>query len=403
MVFMVAGLILLLAMVMMSVDVATMQLSRTELRAATDAAAKAGAEALLRTQSQTEAVKAALAFAELNNVGGKAFKIGSQDVVVGTSVYQTDGSWAFSAGGSKPNAVRVNSHMETGSASGPITLAFGKVFKSGNFAPAKTSTASAMTQEICLAIDRSASMAFDLSGVEWEYPNGGDFLKRPKKSSRWDSLLTAVGLYLDEVEDTAVSSRVALVTWGSFVTDIIPTGLKKDKKDKNDVDYSKKKKFKEKAAKDSDSTGTGSGVDQALAPVMASLDAALTLDYDAIVGKLMQRTDFPILGSTNMSAGIDKGVEVLTSSSARPYAQKTLILMTDGQWNEGRSPILAAEDARDKGVMIHVVTFLPDAVSSDAQMVASITGGLYIHANNEAELVAAFEKLARTLPVVLTN
>jgi hypothetical protein len=80
-----------------------------------------------------------------------------------------------------------------------------------------------------------------------------------------------------------------------------------------------------------------------------------------------------------------------------------IILMTDGQWNEGRNPIRAAEDARDKGIIVHVVTFLPDAVSSDAQQVATTTGGLYIHANNEAELVAAFEKLARTLPVVLTD
>src|SRR5687767_4153889 len=125
MIFMVAGLVLLLAMVMMSVDVASMHLVRAELRAASDAAAKAGAESLLRTQSQTEAVKAAMAFAELNHVGGKAFKILSSDVVIGTSAVQADGSWAFSAGGSKPNAVRINSHMEPGSASGPVTLAFG--------------------------------------------------------------------------------------------------------------------------------------------------------------------------------------------------------------------------------------------------------------------------------------
>src|SRR5687768_16936629 len=99
MIFMVAGIEMLLAMVMFGVDVANMQLVRAELRAASDAAAKAGAEALLRTQSKTEAVKAAMAFAELNNVGGKSFKIASNDVVIGTSSYQTDGSWAFSAGG----------------------------------------------------------------------------------------------------------------------------------------------------------------------------------------------------------------------------------------------------------------------------------------------------------------
>lgn len=403
MVFLVAGIVLLLAMVMFSVDVASMQLVRTELRAATDSAAKAGAESLLRTQSETEAVKAAQAFAELNIVGGKGFKIAANDVVIGTSTLQTDGSWAFGAGGPKPNAVRINSHMEAGSASGPVALAFGKVFKAGTFAPAKTSTASAMEQEVCLVIDRSASMSFNLAGVDWSYPSGGDYLKRPKKGSRWDALLTAVGLYVDEVEKTAVPSRLALVTWASFITDVIPPGLTKEKKDKYDVEYSKKKKFKDKAAKDSDPTSTGSGINAALAPITASLDAALSFNYDSVVGKLMQRTDFPILGSTNMSAGIDKAVDVLTAAGVRPYAQKVIILMSDGQWNEGRNPIEAAEDARDEGIIIHVVTFLPQALSADAQQVATTTGGTYIHANNEAELVTAFQKLARTLPVVLTD
>jgi hypothetical protein len=77
--------------------------------------------------------------------------------------------------------------------------------------------------------------------------------------------------------------------------------------------------------------------------------------------------------------------------------------MTDGLWNKGRNPRLAAEDARNCGIVIHVVTFLPEAQNADAEAVASITGGAYIHANNEAELIAAFEKLARTLPVVLTD
>jgi len=403
MIFMTAGLVLLLAMVMMSVDVASMHLVRAELRAASDAAAKAGAESLLRTQSQTEAVKAAMAFAELNQVGGKSFKIRSNDVVIGTSVVQADGSWAFSVGGSKPNAVRINSHMDQGSASGPVTLAFGKVFKAGTFAPTKTSTASAMEQEVCLVVDRSGSMAYDLSGVDKVYPPGGSQLVRPKKGSRWDALLTAVGLYLYEVERTAVPSRVSLVTWASYVTDVVPDGLLKALKDIYDINYSTKKLFSDRALLDLNILSTGSGINLALPPITASIDVTLTSNYMDVVSKLMQRTDFPILGSTNMSAGIDMGVSVLTSGSARPYAQKTIILMSDGQWNAGRNPVEAAKDARDKGVIIHVVTFLPEAMSDDAKQVAQTTGGIYIHANNEAELIAAFQKLARTLPVVLTD
>lgn len=392
-VFMVAGIVMLLAMVMISVDVASMQLTRTELRAATDAAAKAGAEALLRTQDKTKAVDAALAFAQLNSVAGKAFKLSSSDVVIGTSSVQSDGSWDFAAGGTKPNAVRINSKMNSGSASGAVTLAFGKVFKAGNFTPTRTSTASAMVQEIALVLDRSASMSFDLSGDDWDYPPGGKYERRPKKGSRWMALENAVEIYLQEVLTTPVPSRVALVTWAQDVSnppDEDNGGSGYDDNDDGDGD-----------------SDLLDGLIDMLLPALpyskARKDYSLTTSFADVRKTLKQRGNHPIYGSTNMAAGIDKGVEVLTASDVKPYAQKTILLMTDGLWNDGRHPVNAAQDARDKGITIHVVTFLPGARSADAEAVATTTGGVYLHANNETELQAAFRKIARTLPVVLTD
>jgi len=52
----------------MMVDFAYMQLTRTELRTATDAAAKAGAEALARTEDANQAIAAAVQYAALNKV-----------------------------------------------------------------------------------------------------------------------------------------------------------------------------------------------------------------------------------------------------------------------------------------------------------------------------------------------
>ncbi len=376
-VLLVAGVVMLLAMTMISVDVATMQLTRAELRAATDAAARAGAEALLRTQNQTQAVNAALAMAELNTVAGKSFKLAASDIVVGTSSLQADGSWAFTSGGNRPNAVRVNSAMTNASPSGSVKLAFARVFNSSSFSPAKTSTASAVQQEICLAIDRSASMSFDLSGIEWQYPSGGAYDRRPRPGSRWDSLRKALSIYLDEVKATPVPSRVALVTWASDMTG--------------------------QNLPEENNWGLLTPVTTALAPVVSRLEAALSLDFSRIETRIKRISEHPIYGATNMAAGIDKAVETLTAANVLPYATRSIVLMTDGQWNTGRNPLDAARDARDKGVTIHVVTFLPDAQSSDARSIATITGGAYIHANNEAELIAAFEKLARTLPVVLTE
>ena len=109
-----------------------------------------------------------------------------------------------------------------------------------------------------------------------------------------------------------------------------------------------------------------------------------------------------MIGATNMSAGIDAGVQVLTSNDVRPFSQRTMILMSDGRWNTGRDPIEAAHDARQQGVMIHTIAFL-DADQDAMQQVAAITGGQSYFASNEDELQTVFEELARMLPATLTD
>lgn len=368
-VFLVIGIVMLLAMAMITVDVASMQLTRTELRAASDSAAKAGAESLLRTQNLENARTAAMAMAGLNKVAGRSLTLRNSDVVIGKSSLQTDGSWTFTEGGDKPNAVRVNAVLSQGAGTGTFGLVFGKIFGAGSFEPAKSSTASVLEQEVCLTVDRSASMAWDLSGSGWSYPTGGAYDQPPHATlSRWAALAKAVDSYVAIIGSYSPRPRVALVTWASEVPPDDPVAVM---------------------------WGTTYPVVRLEVPLTGSLAAILT--------SLANRGSKPLIGSTNMSAGIDEGVRVLTAAGTKAYAKKVLILMTDGQWNQGRSPILAAQDARDAGVIIHVITFLPGAASADTQTVAEITGGRLFHAENEAELIQAFEELARSLPVVLTD
>ena len=65
-------LIVLIVTVVFSVDVAYMQLTRTQLRSATDAAARAAAESLSRTQDTAQARAAAKAIATKNLVANCA-------------------------------------------------------------------------------------------------------------------------------------------------------------------------------------------------------------------------------------------------------------------------------------------------------------------------------------------
>ena len=176
---------------------------------------------------------------------------------------------------------------------------------------------------------------------------------------------------------TSVPSRVALVTWASDMTgSYLPN---------------------------EDNSGLLAPVTTALRSVVSRLEAGLSYDFTNLDTRMNRLSEHPIYGATNMAAGIDKAVATLTASDVLPYATRNVVLMTDGQWNYGRSPIDAANDALAAGVVVNVVTFLAEAENADARAVAQITGGAYIHANTEAELIAAFQKLARTLPVVLTD
>ena len=110
----------------------------------------------------------------------------------------------------------------------------------------------------------------------------------------------------------------------------------------------------------------------------------------------------PVGGGTNLSAGLDRAVSVLTGANGRALSKKVIILLTDGQWNAGRDPVLAAQDAEAAGITIHCVSMLTSTQATLTQ-VASLTGGQYYATNNAGQLQQAFRDLAKQLPIVLTD
>jgi Ca-activated chloride channel family protein len=356
--------VVLIAMAAFTVDVAYMQMVRTELRASTDAAARAGAEALARTQNKNAAIQAAIDTASRNRVGGRSHRLAASDVVIGSVAPSVTGAWTFSEGGTKLNAVRVNSELSRGSAHGPVGLFFGGAIGTKNFSPSFTATAAQSQNDICLVIDRSHSMCFDMTGVDFSYPDKtktrSELYRSPPHPalSRWAALRDAMASFFTALESLNPQPRVGLVTWASDL-------------------------------------GTASPV--------VSIDSGLTADKYPIKSFIQNRGTMEMLGATNCAAGIDAGASMLLNDTQRPYANKIMILMTDGMWNQGRNPVDAARDAAAHGVVIHVVTLLPAADQPDMDEVAAVTGGLRFHANDRAALIAAFEQLARSLPSVLTE
>jgi Ca-activated chloride channel family protein len=97
----------------------------------------------------------------------------------------------------------------------------------------------------------------------------------------------------------------------------------------------------------------------------ASLDVGLGTNFAAVSSAMADRGHDVMLGGTNLSAGIDLGVEVLTGPNTKAFATKTMIVVTDGQWNQGRAPSEAALEAKQAGITIHTVTFLDGANQQD--------------------------------------
>ena len=91
-----------------------------------------------------------------------------------------------------------------------------------------------------------------------------------------------------------------------------------------------------------------------------------------------------------------------TASIARPFAAKTIVVLTDGQNNAGTSPIDAVEQIVDSSnVTIHTVTLSAGAQSLEE--VARTGQGQSYHDDDGSNLVAIFEEIANTLPTILTE
>jgi Mg-chelatase subunit ChlD len=137
---------------------------------------------------------------------------------------------------------------------------------------------------------------------------------------------------------------------------------------------------------------------------ISTIDADLTVsDYKKVRDEMARMSSKPVKGSTAISAGLDNGIKVLTGNQVRPFAVRSMILMTDGIHNLGPEPILSARNAAAKGIVIHTITFSSDADIRRMEDVAAATGGKHFHADDLTELLKAFKEIAATLPVLTTE
>lgn len=177
-----------------SVDVAYMNLINSELRTATDAAAKAASETLARTQDRNAAIARGIEIGAQNRVGNRSLQLTNRDFEFGRSEVDNTGRFVFRRDVSPFNSVRVNGERTEGSSSGSVGLPFGHIFNMRAFEPTETCTATYIQRDIVLVVDRSGSMAW---------------------FRKFDDLKSAVALFISILDESPVVERIGLASYAT--------------------------------------------------------------------------------------------------------------------------------------------------------------------------------------------
>lgn len=185
-----------LVTVVFTVDIAYMHLTKSELRSATDAAAKAAAETLSITGDPDEAIRVGQAIAFENLVAGEGLQLAESDFTFGQSLRVSNGKYVFDPSVTKFNSVQVSGERTDSSLSGPVGLFFGRFFGKSQFSPRENAVATFSNREIVVVVDRSGSML----------------------GLKFAGLLQALELFISTVETNVAEERVGLASYSSAAT-----------------------------------------------------------------------------------------------------------------------------------------------------------------------------------------
>ncbi len=309
-----------------AIDIARMHVTRSELRTATDAAAKAAVEALGREQSIAAGTAAAVEIARRNVVAGKGLGLRESDIEFGGSVAQPDGSFTFDPDSSFVNAARVIGSRTSGSLDGSVNLFFAPIFGVENFQPSQVATATRTDRDIALVLDVSGSMS---------------------KKGRFAALRNGLNVFLQELDSTSQQEFVSLTAYST-----------------------ESRKLQE-----------------------------LTDDMNQVRDKFSRQRPG---GFTAIGRGLGTGLDSITNDPrSRPFALKSIIVMTDGNQNRGVNPTVIARQCANQDVTVHTITFSDGANQRLMREVANLASGQHLHARNNQQLVDAFREIARQLQVLL--
>ena len=385
-----------------AINIAYVQLVSTELKIATDASARAAGRAMSIHQSTDDAAAYAQSTAALNNVGGHPLVVdGSENSVkFGVSIRSSGGYGRYqftpySKASVDDGTNRATSVRIMGKASVPTLLKF-YLQAFDNWEPSRYSIATQVDRDIALILDRSGSMGeyrdwTALKNKIWDLYYAGDITrserKKATKSLYYRTFKPNVINHLTGDQKAYAQTYKAWIDGGSAPDQSRWAQLELAVNKFCDV---------------LDATDQEELVSVASFSSSARLDLELEPDFTAIRDLV---EDIRPYGGTGIGKGMEEGLpSLLDAARARPFASKTIVILTDGMNNYNPDPEDVAEDiVEDHNVTIHTVTFSPGADQTAMQAVAATGNGKHYHANTGNELVDIFEKIANNLPTILTD
>lgn len=342
-----------------AVNLAYMELVRSELRTSTDAAARAGSRTLSLTRDWDAAVAAAKDAASRNLVNGVPLLLVDSDLERGTAARSPSGGrFSYMASGDRPNTVQVTSRLDSTSQTGAVILPFSQVFSRSHFEVTERARATHIDRDIALILDRSGSMAYGVDEPSsMDGPPGGaaldwDWGQPAPPQSRWRDLVAATDAFLEKLESTPMEEMVSLSTFANT----------------------------------------------------SQIEEDLTFDYARIQAAMDTHTQSFEGGATSISAGMEHGVQLLAERGAnRAFAARTMVIMTDGNHNRGIDPADVIPRAQSYGITVHTVTFSDEADQQAMQYIAEQCHGKHWHAPTGDQLVEAFREIVDNIPTLLTH
>ncbi|MEM9410176.1 MAG: vWA domain-containing protein [Planctomycetota bacterium] len=325
-----------------------------------------------------------------NQAGWLQANIENIDVQVelGTAVIESDGIGFRTGPDVNPlNAVRVSAEQT-------IPVVGFKSREMSELSLSRDATVIALERDICLVVDRSGSMNFDLDTATWMYDTSRHSYNALSMSnsryyrrfsyqwwwywphptqSRWSTLVPAMYGLAEELEDTKQNELFAIASYSSAGT----TGFFDHSLRSRNYQYE-----------------------------VSSVEAEMTSDYENAVSAIDNKYKWQqiIAGGTDIAAGITEGIGLLTGENSRPNAYKTMIVMTDGEFTPNtRNPWDAASDAADEGIEVYTVTFSAQADQFSMERTAADGNGQHFHAPDGDALEEIFRVIANIPPAAFID